>query len=78
MTEPGLIERSTDHLVTKTTLRKTISPDIILKTLKTLKTSGNLNIALMEGGIRSITLEEQTKPLSEPESESVRQVLGMD
>lgn len=64
----------TTYLLTETQIRRNISADEILRYLKTRRTTGVVTFNLVEGGVRSITIGERTKPTREPSE--IYSVLG--
>lgn len=72
-----MVTKNCDFLVTRSNVDRKISVQSLLNLLRLRKTSGVIQIALHKGGVRGITLVEET-PASAPQSGEIRKVMGME
>lgn len=72
-----VIETNVDYFVTVTTIKRSVSIEELITTLRLRKTNGDLCFHFNNGGIRRIELTERTG-LQNGEADEVRKILDMD
>ena len=75
MSAQPLVEKNTEYLITESVLRQKISFDQLMAILRGRRTTGQLTIELLDGGVRMMKLTEKTKA-SEPQREKIREILA--
>ena len=76
MAENGFFKANKDFLVTETPVDPRVDVAQLLAYLRQERTTGDVVLHLIEGGIRDITMSEKTKASME-QRKRIREILGM-
>jgi|WetSurMetagenome_2_1015567.scaffolds.fasta_scaffold26628_2 hypothetical protein len=77
MPEEKFLEKSADFLLTKSTIEKNVSLDDLVKRLRPRRTTGEIIVRLLEGGVASVHVTETTKT-TDHQSDQIREILNME
>lgn len=76
MNTDAIIKKNEDYLITETVLDSNVPIDKLISVIRAQRTTGELTLALSEGGIRTVKLVEKTKT-SQTQRHKIREILGV-
>ncbi len=77
MNVEDVLKENADYLITETLLKVNVSTDKIISLMRQHRTTGQMTVYFIDGGVRSIMLTEKTKA-SETDRVKIREILRAD